>query len=63
MVAPFMVRRLLMRVGVFRVEILKHDDIERVRPHLQTELTKYFDASELPRAMRRIDALLPKPRA
>lgn len=60
LVAPFTVRRLLMRVNVFRVEALTRDDIERVRPHLQSELSKYLDAGEIPGAMARIDELMTK---
>ena len=63
MVAPFTVRRLLMRVGVFRVEALKSEDVERVRPHLATELVKYLDPGEHRSAMARIDALVAAMRA
>ena len=61
LVAPFTVRRLLMRVNVFRIEALTRNDIERVRPHLQSELARYLDAREIPSAMARIDELLSTP--
>lgn len=59
-VAPFTVRRLLMRIGIVRVEALRRDHIAQLQPHLEIELRKYLTEAEYKQALADIAELAAK---
>lgn len=57
LVAPFTVKRLLMRVGVFDVRTLTPAALEKAMPHFQTGLAAYLPSPELERAIADLRAI------
>lgn len=57
LVAPFTIKRLLMRVGVYEEESLTPAALEKAMPHFRSGLAAYLTGAELERALADLGAM------